>query len=151
MPMGRRNIIAAIVLLGIGIWYGVLTAALPERTLPNTPGPSFFPWLITGFLMLLSAALLVQGIGRLKTEETTPPSATGSRRRVFALLWFAAYLAALPSAGFWPASIPFFAGLMVLYGARSRLVVVAVAVVVPLLLFFLFRYGFQIFLPRGVW
>lgn len=151
MPMGRRNIIAAIVLLGIGVWYGVLTAALPERTLPNTPGPSFFPWLITGFLMLLSAALLVQGIGRLKTEETTPPSATGSRRRVFALLWFAVYLAALPYAGFWPASIPFFAGLMVLYGARSRLVVVAVAVVVPLLLFFLFRYGFQIFLPRGVW
>lgn len=151
MPMGARNVIAALALLAIGAGYGVLTAGLPERTLPNTPGPSFFPWLITAALLTLSAMLLAQGIAGAKTKQVESPFGPGSRRRVVMILWFALYLAVLPYAGFAIVSIPFFAGMMALYGARNRLVVVGVAVIVPMTLFYLFQYGFQIFLPRGAW
>ena len=148
--MARRNIIAALVLIGVGAWYGVLTAALPERSLPNTPGPSFFPWLITGGLLLLSAALLAQGVMLRKSEAADDSGSAPVARGSFALIWFVLYLVALPYVGFLWSSIPFFGGLMLLYGGRNRLYVAIAAILVPLLLFFIFRHGFQILLPRGV-
>lgn len=148
--MARRNIAAALVLIGIGAWYGVMTATLPERTLPNTPGPSFFPWLITAALLILSAALLAQGLARRGADVEPEHDGFRAGRGLYALIWFAAYLVALPYVGFLFASVPFFAGLMVLYGGRNKLFVAIAAVAVPLLLFFLFRHGFQILLPRGI-
>lgn len=148
--MARRNIVAALVLMGIGAWYGVLTATLPERTLPNTPGPSFFPWLITGALLILSAGLLVQGLTSGRTEKGQNGDGFPAGRGLYALIWFAVYLAVLPYVGFLFASVPFFGGLMVLYGGRHKLFVGVAAVAVPLLLFFIFRHGFQILLPRGI-
>ncbi len=56
--LARRNVIVGAVLLVIGVAYGLMTASLPDRSLPNTPGPAFFPWLITGGLLVLSTALL---------------------------------------------------------------------------------------------
>ncbi len=40
--MALRNIVAAVALLALGIVYGYLAMRLPERDLPNIPGPSFF-------------------------------------------------------------------------------------------------------------
>ena len=55
--MAGRNLLAGCGLLAFSLAYGVLTTGLPDRTLPNTPGPAFFPWFITGSLVILSAAL----------------------------------------------------------------------------------------------
>ena len=66
-------------------------------------------------------------------------------------MWFALYLVALPTAGFIAASIVFFAGLMVLYGARNPVVVVAASIAIPLALYLLFRHVFTIILPTGIW
>ena len=62
--MRRRNITAALVLLAIGAGYGLLTSQLPTRSLPDTPGPPFFPWINTTVILVLStipffAALMV--------------------------------------------------------------------------------------------
>lgn len=150
--MAGRNIIAALVLIGIGTGYGMLTAVLPTRPVPNTPGPSFFPWLITAALLTLSFALLGRGVLQLRSEGGGRSALSSlSWRPVVALLWFAAYVAALPHAGFLIAGIPFFAGMMVLYGGRNPLVVALTAAAVPVALFFLFRQGFQIMLPQGTW
>ena len=148
--MARRNILAALALIGIGAWYGVMTAILPQRSLPNTPGPSFFPWLITGGLLLLSAGLLVQGIMGYLRETPEPGTGGFPWHAVYALAMFVAYLVALPYAGFLAASVPFFAGLMLLYGGRNPLIVGIAAIGVPVVLFIVFRHGFQILLPRGV-
>jgi len=82
--MRRKNIIAAVVLIVFAILYGVLTANLPVRTLPNTPDPSFFPWINTAVVLVLSVWLLVQGLRRPVTERAA--DGTGrNRRAVWAL------------------------------------------------------------------
>ena len=78
--MARRNILAGAVLVVIGLGYGILTAALPDRSLPDTPGPAFLPWLITAAWLVLSVALLARGLIAARHEETHPtPRAAGSR------------------------------------------------------------------------
>ncbi|MBO21726.1 MAG: hypothetical protein CMM26_05025 [Rhodospirillaceae bacterium] len=146
--MRRRNIIAALVLLAIGAGYGVLTSQLPARSLPDTPGPPFFPWINTIVILALSAALLVQG---LATVDGPAPAQTGSRQRAaWALGVFFAYLMVLPGAGFILATIPFFAALMVLFGETRVLRVAASAMLATASLYLLFRHGFGVFLPTGL-
>ncbi len=148
--MGRRNVIAALVLLALGAGYGVLTTGLPSRTIPDTPEPSFFPWVVTGSLLALAFGLLVQGIRQWSDGAASEAPARGTHRRFTGLAWFALYLAALPSLGFLVATVPFFAGLMVLYGgARGPWLAVA-SVAMPAFLFYVFRDGFQILLPLGI-
>ena len=66
--MALRNIVAAAVLLMLGAAYGYLAMQLPERGLPNIPGPSFFPYLIAILLLGLSLGLLAQGIRGYRRE-----------------------------------------------------------------------------------
>ena len=109
MSMAHKNIAAATGLLAFTGWYGVLTASLPERSImPNTPGPSFFPWLITVGLCALSLALLFQGINQLKRQSGAVADRQDLKTPVLALASFAIYLAALPYLGFVPASVIFF-------------------------------------------
>ena len=152
MSMAHKNIAAAIGLLAFTGWYAVLTAGLPERAImPNTPGPSFFPWLITAALTALSLALLVQGVTRLKRANGAATDLFDFKTPVLALTSFAIYLTALPYLGFVPASVVFFAALMWLYGSRNPIMIAAGSIASPIILFVLFRYGFNIILPRGLW
>jgi len=146
----RRDAIAGAILLVIGVVYGLLTASLPNRSLPNTPGPAFFPWLITVGLIVLSVALLVQSVvrGDDSRQATSDRFASGW---LLALTLFFVYLIVLPYAGFLAASVPFFAGLMWLYGERNRLVLALASIAIPVGLFYIFRLVFQILLPAGVW
>lgn len=148
--MGSRNIIAALALLALAAWYGVLTAGLPERTIPNTPGPSFFPWIIAGSLAVLSVAMLVQGVRTARRGDTLVAGGRPARLAVAGLAWFAVYLAVLPTLGFPLASVPFFAGLMWLYGERRPLLIAVGSLALPVLLYLLFRDMFQILLPPGL-
>jgi len=148
--MGRRNVIAALVLLGLVATYAVLTTQLPDRTIPNTPGPSFFPWVVTGSLLVLAAGLLVQGLRQWSAGPGAAAPADGGARRTAGLVWFALYLAALPGLGFLVAGLPFFAGLMMLYGGARGVWVAVASVAMPVFLFYAFRDGFQILLPLGV-
>ena len=148
--MVRRNVLAGVVLLAIGLGYGVLTAGLPDRSLPGTPGPAFLPWLITAGWLALSTALLVQGLlgGGKKSDviEYRIPAQSW-----LALVGFAAYLLLLPTLGFIVASILFFAGLTWLYGERNKLLIALTAIIIPIVLFYLFAAGFQVLLPQGPW
>jgi putative tricarboxylic transport membrane protein len=154
--MRRRELSAAIVLVVCGLAYGYLAWNLPERSLPNTPGPPFFPLLIAVALLALSVALLVRAIASQPDDETalTTDAAAVARQRRGLTLWllgaFLAYVVLLPSLGFIVATILFFAGLMVLFGERRPALVALGAVLATAALFALFRYGFGIFLPRGI-
>jgi putative tricarboxylic transport membrane protein len=147
--MARRNVIAACVLLTITLLYGVLTAGLPARSLPNTPGPAFFPWLITAALATLSTALLVRGLRGSREPGRSVPSPV-TPRGWLALAAFLIYVALLPVLGFLIASVPFFAALMFLYGEHRRLHIALTAMLVPTLVFVVFRYAFQMLLPPGL-
>ncbi len=145
--MRNRNVVAALALIALGVIYGYLTAGLPKRSLPDTPGPSFFPWIITASLLVLSAALLVQG---LHGPRRIPDTAGGLRPPTVFLTLFLVYVAALPFTGFVIASVPFFAALMWLYGERRRGRIGVVSIALPVILVLVFRHGLQIPLPTGV-
>ena len=123
--MRRRNIIAAVVLLVVTLGYGALTTQLPVRSLPDTPGPPFFPWINTIILLALSLGLLVQGLMARPTGAieavATPDNVATRRRTIWALGAFVVYLVILPGLGFLLATTPFFAALMVLFGERRWL------------------------------
>ncbi len=146
--MRRRNIIAAVVLIACALLYGALTAQLPTRTLPNTPDPSFFPWINTAIILALSVLLLARSLWWPAPERVK--SGTGQyRRAAWALAAFVAYLSTMPGLGFILATAPFFAVMMVLFGERRPVWVGGGAVGATVLLYVLFRHGFGVFLPRG--
>jgi hypothetical protein len=148
--MRSRNVSAALVLILLGLGYGFLTAGLPKRSLPDTPDPSFFPWIITASLLILSVALLVQGLRARRGAREGADTAGGLRAPTVFLTLFVAYVAVLPVAGFVIASVPFFAALMWLYGERRWSWIGIVSVALPVLLVLVFRHGLQIPLPTGV-
>jgi len=151
--MGKKNIIAALILIGFGLFYGYQNTLIPTRTLPNSPDPSFFPWILTAILLFLSCGLLVQGIkaGQRNTgHKQVSPDKMGSLARPAASLGiFVLYLVVLPWLGFLIASIPFFAGMVMLFGERRKMWWIPFSIGVPLFLFLLFQYLFQIPLPRS--
>jgi hypothetical protein len=147
--MGRKNVIAGIALLALGLVYGYFALHLPVRAIEGVPGPSFFPILIALFLVALSAALVWQGMTQRRTEHADVPEPPLTLRQLAMLGVFTAYLAALPVLGFLAAGIPFFAALVTVYGGLRPIPFVLVAGGIPVGLFFLFRHVFQIPLPRG--
>ena len=149
MNMAQRNIIAGTVLLMVAIGYGILTANLPDRSLPDTPGPAFLPTLITIGLLVLSVALLVGGVIEARQESKGTDGHGVPTRGWIALAGFAVYVTLLPSIGFVAASVLFFAGLMWLYGERNKILIGLTSILVPVVLFYLFTAGFQILLPRS--
>ena len=148
--MRRRNLLSAIILIAIGTGYAVLAQDLPTRNIENATGPSFFPLVVISCFLILSAALLVQGI--LPAVSDTVPSIPKipARRYGSGLAAAVIYLAALPYLGFIAANIPLFAVLMILYGEKRPTRVIGGSVVITLLVFFLFREVFQILLPVGI-
>jgi len=147
--MRNKNIVAGLFLTVLGLAYGYLTTGLPERSLPNMPGPSFFPWILTFCLLVLSVSLVVQGF-RMAADESGSEKPDGGSFPAFLFLGaFAVYLALLPFLGFLLASIPFFAVLMALYGETRKLWIASLSLGVPVFLFLLFRDVFNIPLPRG--
>ncbi|MCG8597153.1 MAG: tripartite tricarboxylate transporter TctB family protein [Kiloniellales bacterium] len=147
-----RNVAGAAVLLPVSVGYLMLALDLPDRPMIGAPGPGFFPILIGTCLLVLSVVLLVQGITALRAGDAREASGGWApSRQAFAVLGcFAVYLLLLPTVGFVLASIPFFAVLMHLYGARRGLVVAVGAFAAPVVLFVIFRYGFRIVPPRGL-
>ena len=148
--MRRKNIIAAVVLMSFALVYGVLTAYLPVRTLPNTPDPSFFPWINTVIIAVLSFWLLVRGLKQVPTEPRSVEKPDRRRLAGWALGVFAVYLALMPTLGFILATLPFFAIMMFLYGERRAVWIGVGTVSATILMYVLFRHGFGVFLPRGL-
>ena len=147
--MKQKDIVAACVLLVVVIGYGYQTALLPVRTQPNTPDPSFFPWINTILLGVLSFALLIQGILR-PTKKGVMQVELASRTVIVALGLILLYLVAIPYFGFVLSSVPFFALFMVLHGERRKLWLLIGAAGIPIFLYYLFSHVFSVPLPRGM-
>ncbi len=147
--MRIKNIGASLFLILFGLLYGFLTTRLPERTLPNTPGPPFVPMILTVFLLVLSGAWFFKSL-KLDTDE---PVFSEKTEHLFypaaGLGLFLITVILLPWLGFLVSGILFFAGLMVVSGERRPLWVIAFSIAVPVVLFYLFREGFLILLPPG--
>jgi len=156
--MGLRNIVGGVVILAFTLYYGGLATLLPKRTTTDAPGPHFFPYLISVSIIFLTAILLLQGVrglkgsGGLSDLRPEKPSANENfsiTRAAAGLLLTGLYFCSLSTFGFFWSTPVFFAALMWTSGERRPLVLLGLAIIVPLFLFFLFRDLFQLPLPRG--
>ncbi|MGY8999899.1 MAG: tripartite tricarboxylate transporter TctB family protein [Rhodospirillales bacterium] len=148
--MRTRNLIAGIILLSLCAVYAYLTANLPTRNIENTTQPSFFPWVITFCLTGLSLSLLIQGILPVFNSKESAVIDVPVKRLLSGLALSLIYLIALPILGFIASNIPFFAGLMYLYGERRPVWIFGGSALTSLVVFELFREVFQIRLPAGI-
>lgn len=149
--MRAKNIGASVFMMAFAVLYGYLTTGLTERTLPNTPGPPFMPWILTVCLFAVSA---IWFIGSLKLDSGQKGFTEDKKYLLYpaaGLGLFLIFLVALPYMGFMAGGIPFFAGLMVVSGERRPLWIIGFSIAIPVFIFFLFREGFTILLPRGEW
>jgi len=148
--MWRRNLIAALVLLCLTAVYGYFTTQLPSRTLPNTPDPSFFPWINTTVLFVLAAILFFQGLAGRRADVEATPWGARQTATLLTVTSFVLYLLALPALGFLLATIPFVTALMLLFGERRATWLAAGSVGIPVFFFVIFSHVFNVFLPRGL-
>ncbi len=148
--MRTRNLVAAILLLALCAGYAYLTANLPVRAIQNSTQPSFFPWVITIIMTVLSLSLLIQGIWNIGSRKNKKESDFPLKRSLRGLFVFVVYFSLLPYLGFFIANIPFFAALMVLYGERRPVWIGGGSVIITTVIFFLFREAFKIRLPAGL-
>lgn len=149
--MAQRNLIAGVILTALGIFYGILTVGLPNLSLPGTPGPTLFPWLITTGWVVLSSALLLFGMLGVRNQSKETEKRSLSKKPFIVLIAFLAYLAVLPFIGFILSSTFFFAGLMWLYGERHKVKITLTSIILPSMIFYIFSIGLGIFLPNGPW
>ena len=148
--MRKRNTVSAIFLLALTIGYGLMTANLPTRAIEESTQPSFFPWVVTVCLSILSVLLLMQGLLPVASTQTPPPLNV-KRWKIFSgLIAVGIYLMTLPQLGFIIANILLFAVLMLLYGERRPVPLLSGSILVPIAIFLIFRDLFQIRLPSGI-
>ena len=98
--MAQRNLIAGVILTALGIFYGLLTVGLPNLSLPGTPGPTLFPWLITTGWVVLSSALLLFGMLGVRNQSKETEKRSVPKKPFIVLIAFLAYLVVLPFIGF---------------------------------------------------
>lgn len=141
-------------LLALGIFVLIETAAIPIPVAASNVGPRFMPY-FAGGLLTAAAAWTIVDILRGKSvapeeSELADPSQKFSWRRVGLLVASVVafgvlldplgYLIAMPIAMF---------GLLLTFGARRWWVMVVVSIVLPVLVFLLFTEVLGIYLPLG--
>ncbi|MET0084867.1 MAG: tripartite tricarboxylate transporter TctB family protein [Sedimenticola sp.] len=149
--MSLKNVIGAILLLIVGLVYGYLGTQLPDRGIPNVPGPAFFPGLVATLMVVLATTLLIKGLIGLKKESAFAGVFSVPVWPLMMLAWWFCFVVLLPYAGFLLAGIPFFAGLMIMCERPRWLTILIASVSIPAVLFYLFRNGLNILLPTGEW
>ncbi len=116
-------------------------------------GPSFWPSIVSGMLLLMGTIISVQAYRRSRAthgdeEEAGPGFATA--RWLGSLVLLAALYAGLHSLGMVLTSIAALVLFMLLGGERRPLVIIAISLVLPLALYGFFRYAANVVIPLGV-
>lgn len=146
--MRKTDAGAGLILLAFASGYGYLTAQLPTRSLPNTPGPAFQPWLLTSALVALAVGLLVRALtqkGGGKESPSFPASAW--LFPLLGVLTLALYIWVVQAVGYLLTTPFFIAALMVLAGSRRWLAVVLTALGATWAVYGVFQKAFQVILP----
>jgi Mn2+/Fe2+ NRAMP family transporter len=128
-------------------------------------GPRFFPKLVAVLGWILSVLIIVNDIPRSRKKVTqddarvsgeTTEAGSSMRGTFIALALVIGYMLILDSAGFILASgIYLFLQALLLSSDKQRknkkslLIILCLAIIIPVAVFFAFRYGFYLMLPTG--
>lgn len=132
---------------------------LPKSTVMEI-GPDFMPTVVGVATLIMSAALLIISLKGLKARaaeaEANPPAQCDYKRMLLSLILILIYVFALKPVGFIITTLVYLPIQMyVLADADHRskkdiIMLLVIDVVFTIAVFFLFRYGFKIVLPQGI-
>ena len=150
----------------VGIFYTVLGAAVIylAQQLPKSRvmkiGPNFMPLVIGSLILILALMLLFSSIKNFKRNaakaEAMPADTSDYKRVLASLVLVVIYVNILAPVGFILSTLGYlFLQIIVLAPndrrtAKNILLYAVIDVVFVLVVFFLFRYGFKIVLPAGI-
>ena len=121
----------------------------------GTVGPQIFPYLVSGFVILISLGLFVQIFrGNLGVPEGTEFGEVVEKTDFKSLAMVAGSMLTYPllieRAGFIIASSVVFFGVAFAYGAKNLLKNLIISIVFSLIVYFAFAKGLNVGLPAGI-
>ncbi len=151
------DLITSVFFLVFGIWLVITAKMLPQSAIVSI-GPDFMPMVIGVLMAVLAVILLVQSIMNLKkpVEIKADEDKPEYKRVIESLILSLAYVFLLQPVGFIISTLVYlFAQIFVLAPDANRtkkdlIIFLIVDVVFTFIVFFLFRYGFKIILPAGI-
>ena len=149
--MRLANIIVSIFLLLFSAIYAILIAALPARNLPNTLGAAFVPWVLVGFLGVLSLMLLLDALLSKNTEKSKVSVPIKEIVGIIGLLLLiVSYVRLMNYLGFIPDSIIFLALLTWIAGSRKPFGIAVFSITTTVIIYLLFHNLFNVQFPAGM-
>lgn len=140
-------------MLGVIVLFDTKNMLVPPAS--GTIGPQIFPYLVSGFVILVSIGIMIQiFLGNLGQPEGTEFGDTINKTDFKSLLLVAASMATYPllieRAGFIVASSVAFFGVSFAFGARNVLKNLAISIVFSAIVYFSFTRGLNVNLPSGI-
>lgn len=148
--MKRADIIAGILGLALSGYIFFVTAGFPEDQVVRV-GPAFFPRMLAAGLAIFSLILLFNAIIRRQQESDTHFSLKdpGTRRAIISLAATIIYCLCFDLLGFITCTIIYLLFLMLLLKERRYVQMTITALVVTMVVFFIFKVLLNITLPMG--
>jgi putative tricarboxylic transport membrane protein len=150
---GELAFASSLLVLGVIVLFDTKNMLVPPAS--GTIGPQIFPYLVSGFVILVSIGIMIQiFLGNLGQPEGTEFGDTIDKTDFKSLLLVAASMATYPllieRAGFIVASSVAFFGVSFAFGARNVLKNLAISIVFSAIVYFSFTRGLNVNLPSGI-
>jgi len=145
--MSRIDFFTGLGLMALGTWVWIM--CMDFAAAPLGLGPGDYPRVASGGLFVFGLILAVQNAAKLfKAQAAAAKIPKGALPRVaFLVGWSIAYILFMPLTGFVLATpVYLFVG-MLFFGLKKYPTGIITSLAVTLVVFFLFRYSFQIMLP----
>jgi putative tricarboxylic transport membrane protein len=150
---GELAFAGSLLILGLIVVFDTATMLVPPAS--GTIGPQIFPYLVSGFLILVSLGIIIQILrGNLGQPEGTEFGDTIEKTDFKTLLIVAGTMATYPllieRAGFIVASTVAFFGVSFAFGAKNMPKNLLVSLIFSLIVYFSFTRGLNVNLPSGI-
>ena len=149
MSQAKLDFVAGLTLFCLAGLLLILIPGQVETTEGDTLTPASLPKIATTFILLLAAALVVQGYLHRREDGETGLSNYFSVYVFVAIGVMFIYVSLIPYLGYVPSTALALAALMFLYGNRNLTQIVLVCLVAPPLILLFFRYTMLVLLPQG--
>ena len=150
---GELAFAGSLLILGLIVIFDTANMLVPPAS--GTVGPQIFPYLVSGFLILVSIGIIIQVLrGNLGKPEGTEFGETIEKTDFKTLMVVAGSMATYPllieRAGFVVATTVVFFGVSFAFGARNVLMNLAISIVFSAIVYFSFTRGLNVNLPSGI-
>jgi putative tricarboxylic transport membrane protein len=150
---GELAFAGSLLILGVIVVFDTTNMLVPPAS--GIVGPQVFPYLVSGFLILVSIGIMVQVLrGNLGQPEGTEFGDTIEKTDFKTLLVVAGSMATYPllieRAGFIVATTVVFFGVSFAFGAKNVVKNLMISVVFSAIVYFSFTRGLNVNLPSGI-